>query len=101
MRMPPLEIDFSARRRLASPLGWLLLAAGAVAMVLVSLDHLAALDALRLVEVEQARAHHQDDEGQREQDMGKRRDGKARLGTDHCHGQAAQKDAQACRLNCQ
>ncbi len=64
MRMPPLEIDFSARRRLASPLGWLLLAAGGVAMALVSLDHLAALDALRLVEVEQARLSQQREQAQ-------------------------------------
>lgn len=55
MKMHRLDIDLIARRRRASPLGWLLLAAGSLAMALVSLDHLDALDALHRIEAEQVR----------------------------------------------
>ncbi|OQW86633.1 MAG: hypothetical protein BWK72_16225 [Rhodoferax ferrireducens] len=54
--MNPLDINFVKRRRLASSLGWLLLAAGLVAAGTVSGDYLAARDELGRVEMKQARS---------------------------------------------
>jgi len=53
--MHALAINFVQQRRFASPLGLLLLAAGIVAMGVVTLDYVDALDELDRVELRQAR----------------------------------------------
>lgn len=59
MTMNALELDFARRRRRASPLGLLLLAAGAAAIGASALDYLDAREALARAEAQQARLARQ------------------------------------------